>query len=142
MSKIYFTETRVVELARNAYETDSVDFDIVGIKCALLVIDMQDEFVKPNWTPYWVPEATRQVPIIKELIQFCRQNHISVIYTAFANTYNYLDRPKTGDLMPNRYKNKIDEADPSWFTRANIWQEISPTGQEIVILKPSYGAFF
>jgi nicotinamidase-related amidase len=69
---------------------------------ALLVIDMRDEFARPNWTPFWVPDATRQVPRIKRLIEHYRAKKVPVIFTAFARTHNYADRPLTGSLMPNR----------------------------------------
>jgi isochorismate hydrolase len=68
-----YTEKQVLDLARRAYEEGSADFEVVPENCALLVIDMQDEFVKPRWTPYWVPEATRQVPRIKRLVEHCRK---------------------------------------------------------------------
>ena len=55
-----YTEEQVLNLARRAYKEGSANFKIVSEKCVLLVIDMQDEFVKPHWTPDWVPEATRQ----------------------------------------------------------------------------------
>jgi hypothetical protein len=34
-------------------------FELDPKHTALLTIDMQDEFVRPGWTAYWVPEATR-----------------------------------------------------------------------------------
>jgi hypothetical protein len=34
---------------------------------------MQDEFVKPHRTPFWIPEATRQVERIKRMITACRE---------------------------------------------------------------------
>jgi isochorismate hydrolase len=76
-----FSEERVLELAKKAYEEGDVAFDVIAEKCALLVIDMQDEFVKPHWSPYWVPEATRRVPQMKRLIEYCRSKNIPVIYT-------------------------------------------------------------
>jgi hypothetical protein len=48
---ISFTEEQVLSLARMAYREGNAQFAIVPEKCALLVIDMQDEFVKPGWTP-------------------------------------------------------------------------------------------
>ena len=101
---------------------------------------MQDEFVKPNWSPFWIPEATRQVPRIKRLIEHCRTKDVSVLFTAFARTHNYADRPRSGPLMPNRYPDLGD--DPSFFRDWHICVEIAPLDQEIVILKPSYGAFY
>ena len=76
-----FTENQVLSLARAAYERGDAGFEIVPEQCALLVIDMQDEFVRPHWTPDWVPEATRQVPRIKSLIEYCRRAQIPVIFT-------------------------------------------------------------
>ena len=108
---------------------------------ALLVIDMQDEFVKPHWTPDWVPEATRQVPRIKRLIEHCREKHIPVIFTVYSKTHNYLDRPKTGASMPGRYSElEIDRS--SFFAEGRVWSELAPRKDEIVIHKPSYGAFY
>lgn len=62
MTERMYSEDEVLALARRAYRTGQADFAVVQSRCALLVIDMQDEFVKPGWTPYWVPEATRMVP--------------------------------------------------------------------------------
>jgi hypothetical protein len=47
-----YTEEDVLNLAKRAYREGSADFEIVPGKCVLQVIDMQDEFVKPQWTPY------------------------------------------------------------------------------------------
>ena len=69
----------VLKLAQNAYNNGDADFDLIPKKAALLVIDMQDEFVKPKWTPWWVPDATQQVQKIKRLIQKCREKEIPVI---------------------------------------------------------------
>lgn len=107
-------------------------------RCALLVIDMQDEFVKPHWTPFWVPEATRQVARLKRLIEHCRAKHVPVIFTAFLRSRHTWDRPRSGPLMPGRHPGLGD--DPSFFREAHIWFEIAPLEDEVLLLKPSYGA--
>jgi nicotinamidase-related amidase len=141
MKAVNLTEEKVLSLAREAYKSGEAAFDINPAKCALLVIDMQIEFVQPYLTPYWVPEATRQIPKIKQLIDFCRNKNIPVIYTVFSGTNNYLDRPKTGSFMPNRYNNfEFDWS--KFFHTGNIHEEIQPLENEIIINKPSYGAFF
>jgi len=76
MKEIEYSEERVLELAKKSYEDGEIKFDIIAKNCALLVIDMQDEFVKPHWSPYWVPEATRRVPQMKRLIEHCRSKKI------------------------------------------------------------------
>ena len=50
-----FTEEFVLQLARDAYRNGTASFEISAAACALLVIDMQEEFVKPGWSPSWVP---------------------------------------------------------------------------------------
>lgn len=136
-----FSEYEVLELAKNAYDNGEANFDVEPANCALLVIDMQNEFVKPGWTPYWVPEATSQVPKIKKLIAHCRNRNMPVIFTLFSKTHNYHDRPNSAKYMPNRFPNL--DIDPSkFFNEAEIYNELKPTDDEIVIHKPSYGAFY
>ncbi|VVB62271.1 putative isochorismatase family protein [uncultured archaeon] len=141
MKKQEYSEKYVLELAKKSYEEGDVKFDIKAEKCALLIIDMQDEFVKPNWSPYWVPDATRRVPKIKRLIEHCRNRKIPVIFTVYSKTHQYLDRPKTLSLMPSRFPN-LDIDQSSFFVTGNIWHELTPQNDEIIIHKSSYGAFF
>lgn len=136
-----FSEQDVLNLARKAYNEGIAKFKIVPEKCALLVIDMQDEFVKPNWSPDWVPEATRQVPRIKTLIEHCRSKKIPVIYTVYSKTHDYLDRPKTGKFMPGRYSG-LDIDFSMFFVKGRVWHELAPRKNEMVIEKSSYGAFY
>lgn len=102
---------------------------------------MQEEFVKPHWTPFWIPEATRQVDRIKALITFCREKDIPIVYTASAYTYFRKDRPSTGDLMPNRFP-ELRIEDPAIFRDGHIWADLTPLPEDIIIHKPSYGAFY
>jgi len=136
-----FSEHQVLLLAQEAYEHGSAGFDILTDRCALIVIDMQDEFVKPGWTPYWVPEATRQARAIRSLIDHCRSRQIPIVFTAFGSTHHFMDRPMTGASMPNRYPHLRSEHD-SWFGNPRIWHELGATEQDILILKASYGAFY
>jgi nicotinamidase-related amidase len=141
MKPLEYSEKYVLELAKKSYEDGEVKFDINAEKCALLVIDMQDEFVKPYWSPYWVPEATRRVPQIKRLIEHCRNRKIPVIFTVYSKTHQYLDRPKTLPLMPSRFPDlNIDQS--SFFFTGTVWHELVPHNDEIIIHKSSYGAFF
>lgn len=141
MKKQEYSEQHVLELAKKSYEEGDVKFDIKTEKCALLVIDMQDEFVKPYWSPYWVPEATRRVQQIKRLINHCRNRNIPVIYTVYSKTHEYLDRPKTLPLMPSRFSDLgLDQS--SFFVTGNVWHELVPQNKEVIIHKSSYGAFF
>ncbi len=136
-----YSEEYVLELARKAYQEGDVNFDIKPEKCALLVIDMQDEFVKPHWSPYWVPEATRRVSNMKRLLHHCRGKKIPVIFTVYSRTHQYLDRPRTLPLMPSRFPG-LDIDQSSFFLTGDVWHELAPVDGELVIHKSSYGAFY
>lgn len=124
-----FTPERVRELARRAYAGDA-GFPLVPGRAVLLVIDMQDEFVRPGWTAYWVPAATCAVPRIRELIACCRRAGVPVIYyTAFGSTHRFLDRPRSGPFMPGRYAGREVN---QWF-EPRIWAELAPEPDEIVL---------
>jgi nicotinamidase-related amidase len=141
MKRQEYSEKYVLELVKKSYEEGEVKFDIKAEKCALLVIDMQDEFVKPYWSPYWVPEATRRVSQIKRLIEHCRNRKIPVIFTVYSKTHQYLDRPITLPQMPSRFPDlNIDQS--SFFVKGTVWHELVPKNDEIIIHKSSYGAFF
>lgn len=134
-----YDEETVLGLARNAYTNGDAAFDLIPEKSALLVIDMQDEFVKPKWTPFWVPDATKQVPRIKGLIQRCHERNVPVIYTVMSNTHRKLDRPLSGRFMPNNYP---ELECTNLFMEGNVWHELAPEESDIVIHKCSYGAFY
>jgi nicotinamidase-related amidase len=97
--------------------------------------------VKPYWSPYWVPEATRRVPKIKRLIEHCRYRKIPVLFTVYSKTHQYLDRPKTLPLMPSRFPDlQFDQS--SFFVSGTVWHELAPQNNEMILHKSSYGAFF
>jgi nicotinamidase-related amidase len=135
-----FTEDVILRAAREAYERGEASFIPKLSRCALLVIDMQDEFVRPGWTSSWIPEATRQVPRIRRVVDFCRRSAVPVLFTVFSATCGYRDRPRSGPQMPNRFPALGD--DPAWFLEGRVWDELRPLPGEVVLHKPSYGAFF
>ena len=136
-----FSEQDVYDLAKRAYQEGDAPFEVVSSRCALLVIDMQDEFVKPHWSPDWVPMATQQVPRIKVLTEHCRDKGIPVIYTVYSRTHHYLDRPKTGKFMSGRHSH-LDINFSQFYVDGKVWHELAPRQDEVVIQKPSYGAFY
>lgn len=141
MSPAPSNEETVTALARVAYLHGEARFMPAAERSALIVVDMQEEFVKPGWTPWWVPEATRQVETIRRLIEACRARRVPVIYTVFSATHHFLDRPKTGPLMPNRAPAGEGGHD-DFFRVARIVAALAPEPGDVVIHKPSYGAFY
>jgi hypothetical protein len=56
-------------------------FELDPKHTALLTIDMQDEFVRPGWTAYWVPEATRiAVSNAADYAKFLSRSYYAVIH--------------------------------------------------------------
>ena len=135
------TEEEILKLAQHQYEQGSANFTLNPQKTALLVIDMQDEFIKPHWTHFWIPQATKIVPKINKIIHTCRNHKIPIIFTVYSQTHRYLDRPQTLWNMPSRSPTKeIDQS--TLFQIGNIWHELSQENDDIIIHKSSYGAFY
>jgi nicotinamidase-related amidase len=75
------------------------------------------------------------------LIEHCRKSGIPVIYTVYSDTHRFLDRPATGKFMPGRYT-ELDIDFSSFYREGRVWHELAPRDDEIVLRKPSYGAFY
>lgn len=134
---VLFSEAELLDAARTAYDTGRANFPVAANRCALLVIDMQNEFVQPGFSPYWVPGATRLADRLSELIATCRARDVPVIYTVFDETHLRLDRPRSLRHMPN--------AAPAWerpASASDVWPLLAPAPGDVVIRKPSYGAFY
>lgn len=141
MKKLQFTKEIVTNLANEAYLHGTADFDVDPSDCVLLVIDLQNEFVKPGWSPYWVPEATNLIPKINKLIDQAREFLIPIIFTLFSDTHHYFDRPFSGKYMANRFNNlKIDQSE--YFFKSQLYKDLHFQDHDIIISKPSYGAFY
>jgi nicotinamidase-related amidase len=136
-----FSDARLEQLARNQYLHGDAGFVIDPKKTALLMIDMQEEYVFETGGPYRVPEAKRRIPAMQRLLAEFRRRGLPVIHTAFSKTHLYQDRPLRGSLMPNRAADAGFD-DSHLFQNAKFVPELQPLESEIVILKPSYGAFF
>ena len=134
-----YTQTQVLQLARQAYQTGRASFEIDLRRAALLVIDMQREFVQPGASPGWIPAAARMAPRLAALLAAARQAGRPVVHTAFAATHHFLDRPASGASMPNRYPGLPQ---PDHGMTVEFAPGLTPLPGEIVLFKPSYGAFY
>ncbi|GAA3150138.1 cysteine hydrolase [Nonomuraea salmonea] len=130
-----YTEEWVGARAREAYERGRASFEVRPERSALLVIDMQDEFVRPGWSPFWVPAATRMAPRLRHLAERCRAAGVPVIWTIFDDTHLGLDRPRALRHLPH--------AETDWRRPgpAEVWAEMGYREDEVLLRKPSYGAF-
>src|SRR5690606_37660727 len=71
-------------MTKRYWEWDPV-FSLDPAKSALLVIDMQNGFIEEG-AILEVPMARRQVPTVKKLVRYCRDNGIPVVFTRFRIT--------------------------------------------------------
>jgi nicotinamidase-related amidase len=132
---------QVVALARHAYRHGTAEFQLVADRSALLVIDMQRR-VRPAGLDAVLGSggdptgATNRAPG-GGMSGMRRPDGVHPV----SATHGYLDRPASGAGMPNRYS-ELDATDPAWFLDGRIWQELAPEPAEVVIHKPSYGAFY
>src|SRR5262249_39041410 len=63
------------------------EFQLMPDHAAPVVIDVRDELVRPGWTSYRVPEATRQVRRLARLLATCRARGVPVLYMAFTASH-------------------------------------------------------
>jgi nicotinamidase-related amidase len=116
------------------YKRSVAAYEFKREQCALIVVDMQNDFVKPH-APLWIPEATRQVPLIKKLIESCRELKIPVIYTTHtiapdcsADFYEFSDAMRKGAIREGS-------------VGADIYPELYPKkGERVITAKHSFSA--
>src|SRR5947209_7663085 len=95
-----FSEEWILAEAQRQYAGGRANIEVDPGKTALIIVDMIDEFVKPNWCPYWVPDATRQVPKIKSLIDTFHEAKLPVIYLAYEVGLHGMNFPITEWVVP------------------------------------------
>lgn len=107
-------------------------------KVALLVIDMENDFVKSG-SPMYVPMANEAVPNIKKLIEICRENGATVIYTTHVHNKDRNDMGLMSDFWPpiDSQTALVDNTDG-----IEIYSELKPQEGELIIKKHRYSAFY
>jgi len=113
----------------------SNDWNIVREKCALLVIDMQNDFVREG-AIMEVPEARAQVGRIAGLIDACREKDVPVIYTVHETdpVFNPLEIATFPHLAEAGMRKGTDGIE--------VFEELAPADGEYVLRKRRYSAFF
>ncbi|MCG3215970.1 MAG: isochorismatase family protein [Candidatus Heimdallarchaeota archaeon] len=116
-----------LSISRESKSYQPFKFDIN--KAALLVLDMQDFFVKHD-SHANVPSIESIIPTINNLISFMKDRRRPIIYTKHITSEN----PE--DLMKKWWKDVISSDDE----QSEISQKID-SGKGIIISKDSYSAF-
>src|SRR6478752_5460613 len=106
---------------------------------ALVILDMLDEFVKPGWSPFWVPDATRQAPRIRELIDAFHEADMPVIHLGYEVSLRGLNFPRTEWLVP--IADGFAGFEHDLFQTVSFYEPLKPDPQDLVILKHCYSGF-
>jgi nicotinamidase-related amidase len=136
-----FTEEFILQEAQRQYTEGQAAIDVDPGRTALMIVDMMDEFVKPQWCPYWVPDATRQVPKILELRAAFHDEKLPVIYTAYDVSLRGLNFPITEWLVPvvtHAAEHDIEGV----LQEVRIYEDLAPVDDDLLILKHCYSGFF
>lgn len=133
---VYAGEREFIEFAERDYRTDKHGaFEIRPENCALIVVDLQEDFVNPG-NPMCVPEAYRQIPRVQALIGGCREAGVPVLYTEHTiapdvarDFYEFWPPIKAG---------AVAEGSPG----ARLYHELKPEpGERIISAKHAYDSF-
>lgn len=103
-------------------------------KTALLVIDMQNDFVEQN-ALIEVADIRKSIPKFREFINKCREKGIMVIYTK--HIFDMVNNPIEARLFPGLAEQGLREN----TNGAEIHQKLRPAEEDIIIKKKRYDAF-
>lgn len=105
-------------------------------KCALLVIDMQNDFVLEGY-PMEVPNARKAIPHIQRLISASRELNIPIFYTQHTLTEGAVNSPLEAAYNPKLFEVGMR---PGTFG-VQVIDDLKPAAEDTVITKYRYNAF-
>jgi biuret amidohydrolase len=107
-------------------------------KTAMIVVDMQNDFVAPG-APMETPAARQVVPRIAEALRICRNAGIKIIYTAHVHRSDGCDMGLFDDIHPPiAERDALVDGTPG----VEIYADLAPLAGEHVIKKHRYSGFF
>ncbi|MDX3905327.1 MAG: isochorismatase family cysteine hydrolase [Pigmentiphaga sp.] len=106
-------------------------------KAVLLVIDMQNDFVREN-APMEVPSARQRIPAMAALVAQARKARVPVIYTRHVLYDEFDVSPLETKQIPRLRTAGMRAGTPG----VDIIDELAPLPGEIVISKHRYDAFY
>jgi nicotinamidase-related amidase len=133
---VFSGEEEFIRFADADYQADRHwAFEIKPEECALVVVDLQEDFVNPG-NPMCVPEAYRQIPRVKALVEGCRDTNVPVLYTEHsisadcsADFYEYWDPIANGAIKEYEQNTKV-------------YHGLDPApGERIINVKHTYDSF-
>lgn len=112
--------------------------DIDPKKTAVIVVDMQNDFVAPG-VPMQSQQALDMVPRLAATLKACRELGMKVIYTTHAHRRDGCDMGLYDDLYPP-VANRLALVDDT--PGVEIYPDLAPQAGEHVIKKHRYSGFF
>lgn len=115
-----------------------VEYPIVPEKTAMLVVDMQNDFVQEG-AAIEVPRARSMVPRLNRLLDACRGAGIAVIYIHHVLRGGRIDAGRLADHHePIRNGRALVAGTPN----VEIYAPLEPRAGDLVVAKPRYSAFY
>ena len=105
---------------------------------ALIVVDMQNDFIAPG-APLETPMGIALLPRLKKLIDHARNSGMSVIFTTHAHRRSGCDMGLFGEIY-SPIRDRVGLVDETMGI--DIYPDVAPQGDEVVIKKHRYSAFF
>lgn len=115
-----------------------VKYPIIPKKTALLVVDMQNDFVQEG-APIEVPHARAMVPRLNRLLDVCRMHKLPVIYIHHVLRGGDID---AGRLADHHAVIRNNQALLAGTPNVEIYEELKPHPGDLVVAKPRYSAFY
>ncbi len=108
---------------------------------ALVIVDMQNIWVHPRGARY-LPTSEDIVPRIQELLRYCHNRKIPVVYLHTTKRKDLADVGIFADIKPQTH-----DADNEWSNfegtpGAEIYEPLKPTQDDIVVNKFRYSGFY
>lgn len=108
---------------------------------AIVVVDMQNIWVHPRGARY-LPTSEDIVPRIQELLRYCHDRKIPVVYLHTTKRKDLADVGIFADIKPQTH-----DADNEWSNfedtpGAEIYEPVKPTQDDIVVKKFRYSGFY
>jgi nicotinamidase-related amidase len=120
-------------IPRDTVEVPEITFtdqvDLPSERTALVIADMQNDFVKPDGALY-VPAGERALPRIRRLLEQAREQGVRVAYTQ--------DTHREGDPEWNNWPEHVKLGTWGW----KIVDELEPQEGELICPKTRYDAFY
>lgn len=107
-------------------------------KAALLVIDMQNDFLKPD-ALLFTDGGVAIIDNLKQLVRRCRRRAIPIVFTAHVHKNPRVDGGMTAKWWPDLMKRR---ALVQGRKGAAIVKELAPRSEELLICKHRYSAFY